>query len=289
MTEPATPEAWDVARPHRPSRLPGVDMAGFRVPGPLAGGLRVVPHPAVMLILEFGPSASAVQDGTGRRLVGSLAAGPGFGAGGGVRAYGKEIETLQIRLPPTMATTLLDADPADLAGSMVPLDALWGDRETALLRERLNETSSWEARFTLIDELLAGRWEGRGKADESMAWAWHRMVTGRGLIRVDDLATELGWSRKRLWSSFRTHVGLPPKRAARLIRFDSAVHRMLTGEAPSQVAAAGGYFDQSHLHRDVMEFTGSTPARVVGEPFLTVDGRAWPAGARSGAGGGSRG
>ncbi len=41
------------------------------------------------------------------------------------------------------------------------------------------------------------------------------------------------------------------------------------------VAADAGYADQSHLHREVRAFTGSTPTAVAGEPFLTIDALAW--------------
>jgi AraC-like DNA-binding protein len=41
------------------------------------------------------------------------------------------------------------------------------------------------------------------------------------------------------------------------------------------VAADSGYTGQSHLHRDVMAFTGVTPATGAGEPFLAVDDIAW--------------
>jgi AraC-like DNA-binding protein len=109
-----------------------------------------------------------------------------------------------------------------------------------------------------------------------VAWAWHRIVAGRGLVRVELLAAELGWSRKRLWRRFHAQIGLPPKRAAKLVRFDHAVHRLAAGHDAAGVAADGGYADQSHLHRDVMEFAGVTPAAVAHEPFLAVDDVAWP-------------
>ncbi|MGI5350076.1 helix-turn-helix domain-containing protein [Streptomyces sp. CA-250714] len=273
------PAEWDVVRPRRPSRVAGVDMAGFRVPA-LVGGLRVVPHPAVMLILEFGAGAPTVDDGAGRRHRGSLVAGPGFGSGGGVRAWGEHVECVQVRLSPVIAGMALGACPAELAGSPVSLDDLWV-REASRIRERLGEIPSWEGRFAFTEAVLvrrlARRLEARTSVDPAVAWAWNRIVVSRGLLRVDHLAAELGWSRKRLWSRFHSHIGIPPKYAAKLVRFDHAVHRLVAGEGAARVAADGGYCDQSHLHRDVTALTGSTPTTVVGEPFLTVDDRAWPA------------
>lgn len=95
------------------------------------------------------------------------------------------------------------------------------------------------------------------------------------MVRIEHLAAELGWSRKRLWSRFHSQVGLPPKRAAKLVRFDHAVHSLVAGQDAAGVAADGGYTDQSHLRRDVVAFTGLTPATVVNEPFLAVDDIAW--------------
>jgi hypothetical protein len=63
--------------------------------------------------------------------------------------------------------------------------------------------------------------------------------------------------------------------AARLVRFDHAVHGLVAGQDAAGVADGGGYTDQSHLHRDVAAFTGLTPATVITEPFLAVDEIAW--------------
>ncbi|MFC7715933.1 helix-turn-helix domain-containing protein [Nonomuraea recticatena] len=182
---------------------------------------------------------------------------------------------MQVRLSPVIARAVLGASPADLDGAVVALDDLWG-REASRIRERLGDVSSWQDRFALTDALLARRHEAGPPVDPEVAWAWHRIVGGRGLVRVDRLAAELGWSRKRLWSRFRSQLGLPPKRAVKLVRFDHAVHRLVTGEGAARVAADAGYADQSHLHRDVMAFTGVTPATVAAEPFLAVDDIAWP-------------
>nr|WP_237308420.1 helix-turn-helix domain-containing protein [Streptomyces sp. SAT1] len=264
---------WDVACPQRPSRVAGLTMAGFRVCD--LDSLRMVPHPAVTLLLEFGAGSTVLDCAPGRQERGSVVAGPGLGTGGAVRARGENVECVQVRLSPVIARAVLGASPADLDGAVVPLGDVWG-REASRLREQLGDVPSWQDRFALTDALLARRYEAGPPVDPEVAWAWHRIVVSRGLIRVDGLAAEVGWSRKRLWSRFRSQLGLPPKSAVKLVRFDHAAHCLVAGDGAARVAADTGYADQSHLHRDVMAFTGATPATLAGEPFLAVDHLAWP-------------
>lgn len=248
-------------------------MAGFRVHD--LDTLRMVPHPNVTLLLEFGAGSPVLDSAPGEQRRGSLVAGPGLGSGGAVRVRGENVECVQVRLSPVIARAVLGVSPAELDGAVVPLGDLWG-REASRICERLGELPGWQARFALADALLTRRYAAGPAVDPEVARAWHRTLTGHGLVRVEDLAAEVGWSRKRLWSRFRSQLGLPPKRAAKLVRFDHAAHRLVAGEAAARVAADTGYADQSHLHRDVMAFTGSTPATVAGEPFLAVDDLAWP-------------
>jgi AraC-like DNA-binding protein len=262
---------WDIARPRRPGSVPGVTMAGFVDRGITPPDMRLIPHPAVTLLLVFGGTISA-QDPSGRQQRGSFVTGLGFG--NVLRALRAEaFQCLQVRLSPVVAHAVLGGAAADL-DAVVTLDDLWG-RDAVRVSERLEDIPSWEDRFAWTDAWLASRCAAAPRVDPEVAWAWRRIVTGRGTVRIEHLAAEIGWSRKRLWSRFRSQLGLPPKRAAKLVRFDHAVHGLVAGRDPATVAAEGGYTDQSHLHRDVVAFTGRTPATVVDEPFLAVDEVAW--------------
>ncbi|MEV4313477.1 helix-turn-helix domain-containing protein [Actinocrispum sp. NPDC049592] len=260
---------WDITCPKRPSRLPGVTMAGFGDRGITPPGLRLIPHPSVTLILVFGGTI-AVEDATGRRQQGSFVTGLGFGEA--LRALRAEaFECLQVRLSPVVAHAVLGAG---MDNTVVSLDDLWG-REAARISTQLGERSSWEDRFEWFDDWLARRCAAASPVDPEVSWAWRRIVATRGTVRIEHLATELGWSRKRLWTRFHTQLGLPPKRAAKLVRFDHAVHHLVAGHDPARVAADTGYTDQSHLHRDIHTFTTLTPTTVINEPFLAVDDIAW--------------
>ncbi|CAL9328330.1 hypothetical protein SUDANB151_00015 [Streptomyces sp. enrichment culture] len=249
-------------------------MAGFRQLAPARVDIAMVAHPSVTLFLDLSDGDSLVHDVHGRRECGSTVVGlvPGDLRLGG-RATGG-IECLQIRLSPVLAVAVFGAS-TDLSGTVVTLEDVWG-RDAGRAEERLRAASSWDERFTIAADALGRRMSARPSLDPEVAGAWWLMRTSRGQVRVDGLASEVGWSRKRLWSRFRSQIGLTPKHAARLVRFDHAAHLLAAGNAAAQVAARSGYVDQAHLHREVKAFTGVTPTAVAAAPWLAIDDVAWP-------------
>src|SRR5262245_25912042 len=87
--------AWDIAVPSRPGPVAGARMAGFRARARDQVDLPVVPYPAVTVVIDLGDGPLLVEDASGRPQRGSLAAGLAPGA---VRARGRDIECLQVRL-----------------------------------------------------------------------------------------------------------------------------------------------------------------------------------------------
>ncbi|MER5852649.1 helix-turn-helix domain-containing protein [Streptomyces sp. NPDC002012] len=264
---------WEIERPSRATALPGVDVAGFRIHGDSPIELRAIPHPAVTVAVEFGDRLFDINSAAGPMRSESLAAGLAFSAFQ-VRAEG--VECVQIRLSPLAAHPVLGLPLAELRGSVIALDDLWG-RDTPRLRERLHHARTWPERFALIDMELFTRLHAGRVVDPEVAWAWRQIVSSHGRARVSDLAARTGWSRQRMWSRFGSQIGLTPKRAAMLVRFDQAIHRLVRGHTPARVAADCGYADQSHLHHDVRAFTGTTPTAAANEPWLAADDTAWPA------------
>ena len=148
---------WDVACPQRPSRVAGVTMAGFRVRG--LDALRMVPHPAVTLLLEFGAGSPHRGHAAGRQQGGSVVAGPGFGSGGTVWARGENVACVQVRLSPVIARAALGAPPPTSTAPWWPSTTCGAGRRHGSVNDWA--ISSWEDRFALTDALLARRHEAR--------------------------------------------------------------------------------------------------------------------------------
>jgi AraC-like DNA-binding protein len=91
---------------------------------------------------------------------------------------------------------------------------------------------------------------------------------------VSRLAAEVGWSSRHLANRFRTDIGLSPKVAARVARFDHARRRIAAGARLADVAADGGYVDKAHLARDFRTFVGLPARRWIAEEFRNLQAEA---------------
>lgn len=254
-------------------------MAGFRQLAPARWDIAMVAHPSVTLLVDLSEGEGIVYGTHGRHERGSVVIGL---LPGDLRAAGRaRVECLQIRLEPAAAAAVLGPT-TELTGTVASLEDVWG-RDAGRAEDRLRAAASWDERFTIATEVLARRLGAHPRVDPEVAYAWRRTLTSQGRVRVDCLAGDVGWSRKRLWSRFRSQLGITPKRAARLVRFDHAAHLLAAGHAAASVATQSGYVDQSHLHRETQAFAGLTPTAVAVAPWLAIDDVAWPASSPPGA------
>ncbi len=180
---------------------------------------------------------------------------------------------VQVALRPLGARALLGLPAGELADQDLPADAVLGD-VCAEAGERMRAASGWVELFAVLDDILCRRAECRTSAvAPEIAEAWAMLERARGSVSVVDLAAEVGWSARHLRSRFRTEIGLTPKAASRVIRFDHA-RRLLarcavagdTGELTLADLAAGcGFFDQAHLAREFRALAGVPPSRWLAE------------------------
>ncbi len=130
-----------------------------------------------------------------------------------------------------------------------PEESLEAESRLALIasriREHLRPTSVAPARHRRV-------------ADELRDLLDTRISIGLTLREASEL---LHAHPDHLVRAFTAAFGLPPHRYLTGRRVDAARHRLLGGEAPDDVAAAVGFFDQAHLTHHFTKQLGTTPAR----------------------------
>ncbi|WP_197364042.1 hypothetical protein, partial [Streptomyces clavuligerus] len=202
---------WEIARPLGGGSLGGVWMGGvwmggFRDRATAGLDTRVLPRPAVTVVIGIGDASFTVEDATGHRPVHSSVAPP---VPGPSRVRGGRVTCVELRLPPWAVPAVLGFSPGEPTGSLARPDDLWGRREQNL-RERLASAPDRPERFRLLGEVVLRRAARAPGTAPEVAAVWNGILARHGRIRVDDLAAACGWSRGRPWSRFTAQIGLTP-------------------------------------------------------------------------------
>ncbi len=89
-------------------------------------------------------------------------------------------------------------------------------------------------------------------------------------LDVEVLAASTGLSQRQLERMTKRHYGMPPKKLARKYRALRAAHILALGDSLDESEFSYIFYDQSHLIREVKQFTGLTPSQLrSGEALLT--------------------
>jgi AraC-like DNA-binding protein len=292
-------------RPGDPLRRYVAWYTGYRQRGIPPARHRGLPSPYLTLIFTLDeplhieahpdPGQPPGEFGT---LLGGLHSAPAL-----IRHAGAQ-SGVQLALKPPGVRALLGLPAGELAGLDVPAEAVLG-RVGAELRDRVRGASSWPERFAVLDEILlrqllasdhgachhgpghhgachhgAGHHGSGAPVAPEVLWAWRQLLRAGGAVRVADLAAGTGWSGRHLASRFRAEIGLTPKAAARVIRFDRARRRLVeragdTGYQLAELAADTGYFDQAHLAREFRALAGLPPSQWLAEEFRNIQAGSW--------------
>jgi AraC-like DNA-binding protein len=165
---------------------------------------------------------------------------------------------VQLRLAPGTARPLLGVPAVDLVGRVVPLGELPSVTAHPLARE-LAAGEPEEAVAQLAGVVPDRRAVGEVRTELIRAGVRALSVQmGRVPGQVRDVARELAVSERQLRNLFAEGVGLSLKHYARIDRVRAVLDHAAT--VPwAELAAATGYYDQSHMTSDFRTLMGVPP------------------------------
>lgn len=194
-----------------------------------------------------------------------------------------EREFMVVRFTPFGAYLFLGLPLHLIANDAVDLALI----DAALARRvvsRVAGAGGWRARFAAMDALIAERLSGRA-IPASIGAAWRRLARTDGRLPIGSLVSQAGCSHRTLIAGFERYVGLSPKRAARVLRFNRVLRALerrsgtrarepvgqpyldiASPDAPrlraipwADLAADAGCVDQAHLIKEFRQFAGRSP------------------------------
>lgn len=224
---------------------------------------RVLPNGAIELIVNLGaPHAVVRPDGSRdlhrRAWVAGLQEGPI------VIEATRDTDLLGVRFRPGGLGPFLRAPAGELTGLVVEHDDLFG-RDLEPLLEALLAARGDAARLRALEGFLLARVEPDRAPPTWVGRALDAFADPEAPPAIGALARELGVSHKHLIATFRRTVGTTPRHLARILRLQAAIRAASGARAVdwAALAAACGYYDQSHLIRDFKRLAGATPGEYL--------------------------
>lgn len=148
-----------------------------------------------------------------------------------------------LRFRPGVLPRLLGVPAAELRNARVPLT-------------ELGVTCRRDSSLVELASALAAEEPTRETAPWSLpqlSWIAGNLADG---ATVAEVARQIGWSNRTLQRQCRAVFGYGPATLRRILRFRRAIALLDKGCSPADAAAAAGYSDQPHLHREVRDLTG---------------------------------
>src|SRR5438067_2245128 len=186
----------------------------------------ILPSTHVSLVFNLGDPWAA-----GRSLVTSAQIPPACVIGPATRPrilrVGKAVRAIGTVIPPTMSRAVLGTPASELVDRIVPLDHLWtrGDVDRILSSDSGKDIGV-SASSLMFEALARGR---PCQGDASALPLASELIRQRGgRISIGKLATDHGLSRQQFARRFRASAGVSPKLFARLTRFQSLLHDLLS-------------------------------------------------------------
>lgn len=135
----------------------------------------------------------------------------------------------------------------------------------ALGRDVISSENVFKA-IHLLDQFLLRKAANLKSENPFVNFAVRKIYQTNGTISMEELTRHIHASRRYVEKVFKKHIGMSPKRYARLIRVKKASLLLLednfTGNI-SQVAASLDYYDQSHFLKDFKAVVCRTPSEFL--------------------------
>jgi AraC-like DNA-binding protein len=213
----------------------------------------IIPDGRIELIVHYSGTFWRHAGGSVTRQPASLLVGQMTGPA--VLAPEGQAGVAAIRLRSAAARVLLGFSLDEISERFVDLEAVFPS--VARLRQQLADARDDPSRIAAMEQWLIERTCPDPRAAIEAAVA--TILRSGGRAPIDRLSALTGLSVRQLERQFQQDVGLSPKIFSRIVRLQSALRQIRTGQPLTDVALSCGYYDQAHMARDFRHLAAMSP------------------------------
>jgi AraC-like DNA-binding protein len=237
----------------------------FRADVPLFEDTERADHAQIRFRLTPGGAEYTFADGNVQQAEDAHIIGPTTGAFQ-VKAAGP-VHVFGAGITPAGWAALVGNDASAMVNRILNVEDLFGATVAGMI-ERLRAAPDLNAMVACGETILSGLFRARSNNVLDFVQHVDSWLSAAPSPAVDTLIAVTGLSRRQVERKCKELYGAPPKLLARKYRaLRAAVSLMADGVSIDDVVGRG-FYDQSHMIREIKQFTGFTPRQIRAEPSL---------------------
>jgi AraC-like DNA-binding protein len=177
-----------------------------------------------------------------------------------------------VAIKPESARRIIDGSLGEFANANRSLVDFFGQSVVTTCDEAVAAAHTSAERAAAVEKFLLRRL--RPAAADSAAQHVAVRLRDDPMLRIAELAAEIGTSTRHLGRMFHAVFGTSPKNFARLARVEKIIGLRQRGFTWAQIAYACGLADQAHLVREFKALVGESPSHFFANPLCAVSGPA---------------
>ncbi len=185
-------------------------------------------------------------------------------------------EMLVIQFKPYGAYPFLHFHLSKIHDRVISTQELFGD-ELLLLRDELLALSGSPEKFKRVETWLAHRFDNEKLPPQELL-EFYEKLQGASATSFAEIVDAYPKTQKHLIDQFKKFVGITPKSAQRILRFNDILHKIHNKEMITwaQVAYQCGFTDQSYFIKEFKYFSGFNPEEFIDKEFKQDDPNFFP-------------
>lgn len=173
-------------------------------------------------------------------------------------------------MTPAGWNALMGKAASDWVDKALDARSIFGDM-FADLRQKLLDAPDLDAQFAIGQSAAATIFDAHDSVTLDFTSIVDKWLIDDADHHIDALAAATKLSPRHLERLTKLYYGMPPRKLARKYRALRAAHRLATGDSLADTELGLSFYDQSHLIREIKQFTGLTPTELkTGSSILTA-------------------
>lgn len=235
----------------------------FRADVPAFEDVERADHAQIRFRLTPGGADYRFADGKTQAVADAHVVGPTTGAFH-VRATGP-IEVFGAGITPAGWAALVGVDASAAINRAINIVDLFGAKVADAI-ERLKAAPDLAAKAACCEAILLGLISSQQPQTIQFVRQVDAWLSTGPSPQIDALVAATGLSRRQVERKCRALYGAPPKLLSRKYRALRAAVALVADQVSFDEAIDRGFYDQSHMIREIKQFTGMTPGQMRDEP-----------------------